>query len=168
MFETAEETASNFAVPTLLANSAGLATNLAFKIDDKNSKNFPTEKENKKHKKYYLDLSVDCQIKESKSKIYIIFEHKSYKDKLTLIQILSYCLVMWEKEINDNKKNLTPIIPFIFYHGKSKFGFYNKVLYSHLTRLLFGFIKKLYWGVFELNIFSMLSTISGFSKVEIS
>jgi len=33
--------------------------------------------------------------------------------------------VMWEKEINDNKKNLTPIIPFIFYHGKPKSGFHT-------------------------------------------
>ena len=28
-----------------------------------------------------------------------------------------------EKEINENSKNLTPIIPFIFYHGRSKSRF---------------------------------------------
>jgi predicted transposase YdaD len=84
-----------------------------------------TEKEDVEYNKSYFDLSVLCEINSKPSQIYIIFEHKSYKDKLTLIQILSYCLVMWEKEINDNKKNLTPIIPFIFYHGNTKSGFHT-------------------------------------------
>ena len=78
-----------------------------------------TEKENKKYTKYYLDLSVDCFIKGTQSKIYIVFEHKSYQDKLTLMQTLNYCLTIWETEIENNQQYLTPIIPYIFYHGKS-------------------------------------------------
>jgi len=58
----------------------------------------PTEKENKKHKKYFLDLSVECNIGKTDSKVYIVFEHKSYYDKLTLIQILNYCLSIWESK----------------------------------------------------------------------
>ena len=102
-----------------------LPKDLVKKIDFDKISISDTEKENVKYKKSYLDLSVLCPINGKPSKIYIIFEHKSYKDKLTLIQILSYCLVMWEKEINDNKKKLTPIIPFIFYHGKPKSGFHT-------------------------------------------
>jgi len=52
-------------------------------------------------KKYYLDLSVDCKIKKTNTKIYIIFEHKSYHDRLTLIQTLNYCLTIWENEIEN-------------------------------------------------------------------
>jgi len=99
---------------------AYLPKDLSTNIDFKTIKISDTEKENKKHKKYYLDLTVDCLIKESNSKIYIIFEHKSYQDKLTLIQTLNYCLTIWEAEIENGAKELTPIIPYIFYHGKSK------------------------------------------------
>jgi predicted transposase YdaD len=97
-----------------------LPLDLSKSIDFSSIKISDTEKENKKHKKYYLDLSVDCKIKESQSKIYILFEHKSYQDKLTLIQTLNYCLTIWEAEIENKQKQLTPIVPYIFYHGKSK------------------------------------------------
>jgi len=99
---------------------AYLPKDLSKNIDLDSIKISDTEKENKKHKKYYLDLSVDCKLKDTDTKIYIIFEHKSYQDKLTLIQTLNYCLTIWENEIENNQKYLTPIIPFIFYHGKTK------------------------------------------------
>ena len=53
--------------------------------------------------------------------IYLVFEHKSYPDKFTLIQILSYCIAVWE---NDLKKGINPrpIIPVIFYHGRRAFN----------------------------------------------
>jgi predicted transposase/invertase (TIGR01784 family) len=86
-----------------------LPLDLSKSIDFSSIKISDTEKENKKHKKYYLDLSVDCKIKESQSKIYILFEHKSYQDKLTLIQTLNYCLTIWEAEIENKQKQLTPI-----------------------------------------------------------
>lgn len=98
---------------------AYLPKELSSNLDFKTIKISDTEKENKKHKKYYLDLSVDCLIKNTQSKIYIVFEHKSYQDKLTLIQTLNYCLTIWEAEIENKQKHLTPIIPYIFYHGKS-------------------------------------------------
>ena len=100
-----------------------LPQDLVKKIDFDKISISDTEKEDVKYKKSYLDLSVTCEIDGKKSKVYIIFEHKSYKDRLTLIQILSYCLVVWEKELNENSKNLTVIIPFIFYHGRSKSKF---------------------------------------------
>ena len=72
-----------------------------------------------------MDLSVDCEIDGIQSKIYIVFEHKSYKDRLTLIQILNYCLLIWSDEINEKKEHLTPIIPFIFYQGELKSDFHE-------------------------------------------
>ena len=59
---------------------AYLPKELSKEIDFNTIKISDTEKENKKHKKYYLDLCVDCFISETQSKIYIIFEHKSYHD----------------------------------------------------------------------------------------
>jgi len=71
-----------------------LPKDLKKEMDFNTIKILNTEKENKKHKKYYLDLSVDCKLKDTDTKIYIIFEHKSYHDKLTLIQTLNYCLTI--------------------------------------------------------------------------
>ena len=78
-------------------------------------------KTGRKYKKFYLDLSVECRLSGSESEIYIVFEHKSYPDKLTLIQVLNYCAVVWETNIR-NKEPLRPIIPVVFYHGKQKFN----------------------------------------------
>jgi len=79
-----------------------------------------TEKISKRYKRHHLDLVVECKIKQNrKAQIYILFEHKSYLDRFTLIQILSYMTTIWETNIK-NKEELIPIIPFIFYHGKRK------------------------------------------------
>jgi len=48
--------------------------------------------------------------------IYILFEHKSYRDTAVFIQLLHYMYLMWQKDI-DEKKTLRVIIPLVFYHG---------------------------------------------------
>ena len=133
-----------------------LPDDLKREIDFKSIKISNTEKENKKHKKYYLDLSVDCKLKDTDTKIYIVFEHKSYQDKLTLIQILSYCLTIWENEIENSQKYLTPIIPFIFYHGKTKANLKNNFKdYFKKDKVLEGYLMdfKFIYGKSKLNSF---------------
>lgn len=51
--------------------------------------------------------------------IYILFEHKSYRDTAVFIQLLHYMYLMWQKDI-DEKKPLRVIIPLVFYHGSEK------------------------------------------------
>ncbi|PXF57353.1 MAG: hypothetical protein C4B58_10180 [Deltaproteobacteria bacterium] len=97
-----------------------LPKTLSEKIDYESIKVIDTEKTNRKYRKFYLDLLVDCRVLEKESEIYIVFEHKSYPDRLTLIQILNYCSVVWEGCIR-NKKPLIPIIPVVFYHGRKRF-----------------------------------------------
>jgi predicted transposase YdaD len=99
-----------------------LPKELSNRIDFNTMTMSDTEKDDAKYKKSYLDLSVQCRLDDKESQIYIIFEHKAYRDNLTIIQILSYCLLVWEDEIRANKKTLTPIIPFIFYHGEGNSG----------------------------------------------
>ena len=84
-----------------------------------------TEKDDAKYNSSYLDLTVECKLDGEDSKIYIIFEHKSYQNSMTIMQIMKYCMLIWEDEIKANKKSLTPIIPFIFYHGERKSGLLN-------------------------------------------
>ena len=106
---------------------AYLPNDLVKQIDFETMKEAPTEKRDLQAKKNHFDLSVDCNIGEKKSRIYILFEHKSYQDKQTLMQILRYCLVLWENEIRNNKDSLTPIVPFIFYHGELKSGLHENI-----------------------------------------
>lgn len=104
---------------------AYLPNDLVKQINFDTMKEAPTEKRDLKAKKNYFDLSVDCEIGEKKSRIYILFEHKSYQDKFTIMQILRYCLVLWENELRNNKESLTPIVPFIFYHGDLESGLHG-------------------------------------------
>jgi len=98
-----------------------LSENIANKVNYNSIKIVDKEKLKINYKKYKLDLLVDVEIANTKSNIYFLFEHKSYKDKYTLIQILSYCTALWENNLK-NGKHLQPVIPVVFYHGT---GDYN-------------------------------------------
>jgi predicted transposase/invertase (TIGR01784 family) len=47
---------------------------------------------------------------------YILFEHKSEPDPLTILQLLSYVIRVWEREIREGRP-LSPILPMVVYHG---------------------------------------------------
>jgi predicted transposase/invertase (TIGR01784 family) len=57
--------------------------------------------------------------KEAYADIYILFEHKSYRDKNIFAQLLLYMYLMWQKDIDEDKP-LRVIIPLVFYHGSEK------------------------------------------------
>ncbi len=75
----------------------------------------------------YSDLLFSVQLATSDFKaeaiqgeafIYVLFEHKSHSDPLTVLQVLSYMVRIWEKRIRDGAA-LCPIVPLIVYHGES-------------------------------------------------
>ncbi len=49
--------------------------------------------------------------------IYILFEHKSYSDPMTVFQLLKYVVRIWERQ-QRQQESLTPVIPFVLYHGE--------------------------------------------------
>lgn len=49
--------------------------------------------------------------------VYFLFEHKSQSDKLTVFQLLTYVVRIWEKRLRDGS-DLCPIIPLVVYHGQ--------------------------------------------------
>ncbi len=70
------------------------------------------------------DVVYNCQYRQDNDqcidvKISLLFEHKSYQEKYPYLQILRYYLNIWEMQVKQNEP-ITPIIPIIFYHGKSK------------------------------------------------
>ncbi len=50
--------------------------------------------------------------------IYILFEHKSQSDPLTVFQLLSYMVRIWEKRLREGLR-LCPIVPLVVYHGET-------------------------------------------------
>ncbi len=50
--------------------------------------------------------------------VYFLFEHKSQSDRLTVLQVLSYIVRIWEKRVRDGEP-LCPIVPLLVYHGET-------------------------------------------------
>ena len=50
--------------------------------------------------------------------VYFLFEHKSQSDPLTVLQVLSYMVRIWEKRVRDGEP-LCPIVPLLVYHGEA-------------------------------------------------
>ena len=49
--------------------------------------------------------------------VYFLFEHKSQSDPLTVFQLLTYIVRIWEKRVRDGL-SLCPIVPLVVYHGE--------------------------------------------------
>ena len=69
----------------------------------------------------FSDAIINCKLLASEEEIYIsiLLEHKSIKEENTPFQLLSYLAHGYQEQLK-NKVKLKIIVPFIFYHGKSK------------------------------------------------
>ena len=65
----------------------------------------------------FADVAYRCKYKNNELTLTFIFEHKSTIAEMPHLQLLTYMVAMWRNEQKNNKK-LTPIIPYVFYHGK--------------------------------------------------
>jgi len=72
----------------------------------------------------FSDLLFSVDLKGSPGKspqsahVYFLFEHKSQTDPLTVFQLLSYMVRIWEKRLRAGLE-LCPLIPLVVYHGES-------------------------------------------------
>ncbi len=77
-----------------------------------------TEYVSKNLKTSFSDIVYNCIYgKNTKIKISLLFEHKSYPETYPHFQLLGYMLNIWQTQLNQ-KQDLTPVIPIIFYHGE--------------------------------------------------
>jgi len=76
----------------------------------------------------FSDIVYNCIYKNKKKiKISLLFEHKSYVPDYPQIQLLKYMIGIWDINIAQ-KKELSIVVPIIFYHGKDSWiikRFYN-------------------------------------------
>ncbi len=97
-----------------------LPEDLSSAVDYSSVRMADTEKITRRYRKYFLDLSIECRLGDEDSIIYFVFEHKSYPDRLTHLQVLNYCTAVWEQNMRNGEPPI-PIIPIVFYHGRRRF-----------------------------------------------
>ncbi len=101
-----------------------LPSNISYPLDLDTLTLDNTEYVDQELKNTCSDVVYNCQYKQDNNetidvKVSLLFEHKSYQEKYPHLQILRYYLNIWEMQVKQNQP-ITPIIPIIFYHGKSK------------------------------------------------
>jgi predicted transposase/invertase (TIGR01784 family) len=62
----------------------------------------------------------DSEAEPEKLLLYLLIEHKSYPERMTLFQLLRYMVRIWERHFAENPKSkaLPPVYPMILYHGR--------------------------------------------------
>ena len=73
-------------------------------------------------KEYFSDLLYCVDTKDGGSSyVYVLFEHKSYPERLISLHLLRYMVRIWEQAINlGESKPLPPVLPVVVYHGRLK------------------------------------------------
>lgn len=79
----------------------------------------PTEYVDRELAPYFKDITCNMRYGEKQIKISLLYEHKSHPAKHIHLQLMRYILNVWDNQA-DNKQELTPVIPIVFYHGKQR------------------------------------------------
>ncbi|SDZ24492.1 Rpn family recombination-promoting nuclease/putative transposase [Tindallia californiensis] len=74
---------------------------------------------NKSLKESHSDMLYSTRINGQDGYIYFLFEHKSYVEKDTLFQLMSYMTDIWRADMKQDIKELPVIIPLVIYCGAS-------------------------------------------------
>ncbi len=75
-------------------------------------------------KDYYSDILYRMMFEGDDGYIYLLFEHKSYSDRLIFLQLLEYMLKIWRLVIKQKKETvlLPVIVPIVLYHGRKEWS----------------------------------------------
>jgi predicted transposase/invertase (TIGR01784 family) len=107
---------------------------------------------------YYCDLLYRVELGGAQGFIYILFEHKSFADRLTALQLLEYMCKIWRLFLKQNTAGRLPvIIPLVLYHGRSGRAPAGNRLASLLdgpTEALAGYVPDFSYELYDLNRFS--------------
>ncbi len=119
-------------------------------------------------KSSFSDIVYNCKYrKKTLIKISILFEHKSYPEKHPHLQLLSYMLNIWQKQIKQ-KQELTPVIPIIFYHGKQKWNKNTLVDYfNNIDSKLQKFIPEFEYKLIDTSNYSDSEIKNLFQSLEL-
>ena len=69
-------------------------------------------------KESFSDLLYEVKLAGSRAYIYVLFEHKSFPDRYTGLQLLKYMVRIWELHLDQSRKRELPVIlPLVIYQG---------------------------------------------------
>jgi len=84
---------------------------------------------------HFSDLLYKISTKDGMAAyVYMLFEHKSYPDRLIAFHLLRYMVKIWDLGLKQQeyKKGFPPIIPLVLYHGEAEW----KVAYNFSSLVL--------------------------------
>lgn len=95
----------------------------------------PTSYISKELKDQFTDLLFRVDIKKKEAYVYFLFEHKSYRDRMVIFQVLKYMIAVWEAKIQedlDRRRNdkiidtgdieIPLVIPLVVYHDQYRWN----------------------------------------------
>lgn len=120
-------------------------------------------------KEQFTDLLFRVNINNKEGYIYFLFEHKSYKDRMVIFQVLKYMVEIWEGKIKEDKKKrkesglpdtgeikIPIILPLVVYHDKGKWSIKRTLgemipSYNDLPNSLKRYIPNFEYLLFDLS-----------------
>lgn len=91
------------------------------------------------------DVVYTCRRADGKGSVAVslLLEHKSSPDMYTPVQVGGYLFSGYQQQILQGQKQLTPIIPVLFYHGRQKWEYWTlDRLFDDLGEELLGFVPN--------------------------
>ncbi|MCI5132322.1 MAG: Rpn family recombination-promoting nuclease/putative transposase, partial [Candidatus Electrothrix sp. EH2] len=113
------------------------------------------EKELRQH---FSDLLYTVRHQEGDLYLYLLFEHKSYPDPWTGLQLLRYLIRIWEqyRKQHPKERKLPAVLPLVLYHGRSRWRLSDRFssLIVQDDEELAPFIPDFNWQVHDLSVLS--------------
>lgn len=122
-----------------------LPVHIAEKLDFNTLARQPGSYVSKELEKTISDVVYTCRRKDRSGdmEISLLLEHKSSPDIYTPVQIGSYLFSGYQHQIKQKRKQLSPIIPILLYHGKEKWEYWTlDRLFDELDGELLGYIPR--------------------------
>lgn len=112
---------------------------------------------NKELEEVFSDLLFSVTINDRQGYLYFLFEHKSYKDRMVMFQLLRYMIEIWEsKIIKENDNELPVIIPLVIAHDKGTWNIKRSLSdmipgYNQLSEDIKKYIPNYEYLVYDLR-----------------
>lgn len=124
---------------------AALPVHIAEKLDFSTLAQQPGSYLSAELKERMLDILYTCRRRDGAGavEISLLLEHKSHRDRFTPVQIGGYLFSGYHRQIEQKRKQLSPIIPILLYHGKWRWEYPTmEGLFIEADDDLLGYIPK--------------------------
>ena len=107
---------------------------------------------------YFSDVLYKVKFKGRNGYVYLLFEHKSYPDRLIHLQLLEYMLKIWRLYLKQQRrkhaaKRLPIILPIVLYHGPQDWTaiFSFAEMFVGPREMLKGYIPDFHYLLYDLS-----------------